>query len=520
VLPAWDARNRQFPSQNNFLGKLMSVTDTVHRFTNLADANTLSELIGKQQNLQMIVQGNNIYEGILTTVGFEHEFADMYDSPLAGVSHLELGRSAESLPFTGIHFILETDASNALEMVSPPFLLPTVANAPLPDHEIVHEHDMFMRRRLSGISPEIVDPQRFELIGRPEVAALSAILARLNAETGLNFALFPNLAIGRKHMSFNTNLNAVAGILNPEHVEDVEAGELPLRLDRVGAISVGKSKKSAREPERVSGQVNVATDLLTAATMLAPSVLAGGRIFRDLEAQLAAVIPTNDQVPAVSLFRQVLISKLGSLFSVYSQQQVDLQQAALFARLQAVAPDAPAPALDDAIKGQFIIHASLSSYVKDAATIWLKDHLVSLAAGLLTTDVSRQAARTMVDESIVPILALEPIAALGAPIYRQVRHASVDAHWESYIMLLTGALGALNAALEHPIDAGAADAHADVDLYGHDEHFVGARQDTYLNAPRVQQPGLWPNRRLHVAEIRRGDPAALLEQARARLPHI
>ena len=54
------------------------------------------------------------------------------------------------------------------------------------------------------------------------------------------------------------------------------------------------------------------------------------------------------------------------------------------------------------------------------------------------------------------------------------------------------------------------------EMYEHDITKGGARQDTYINPKDAQLPGLWPGRRLHVAEIRRGNIRKVLNNAYGR----
>ncbi|MBP0028719.1 DUF4157 domain-containing protein [Roseofilum sp. Guam] len=101
------------------------------------EANNLGQLVEQQIGLQANVKANGIQDGkTYTTVGFEHEFAQMKDGPLRGLDHVEIGESSEHMPFTGINFKLETDANNALELVSPPFLVETIgqgSSIPVPE---------------------------------------------------------------------------------------------------------------------------------------------------------------------------------------------------------------------------------------------------------------------------------------------------------------------------------------------------------------------------------------------------
>ncbi len=72
-----------------------------------------------------------------TTVGFEFEFAKMTDAgPLHGRTHVEIGESSR-MDRPPLPFVLETDAGDALELVTPPFWLPTFGDRLLPRADAV-----------------------------------------------------------------------------------------------------------------------------------------------------------------------------------------------------------------------------------------------------------------------------------------------------------------------------------------------------------------------------------------------
>ncbi|MCB0827102.1 MAG: hypothetical protein KDC26_13035, partial [Armatimonadetes bacterium] len=120
----------------------------------------LGQFVKQQEKLQTAVKKNpERYENQYTTAGFEHEFAQMVDdkknpSPLAGVSHAEVAHSQNKMPYTGMSFILETDASNALELVSPPFLVKTMSGRPVPEPDEVQEIDEIFKERLGTLASQ------------------------------------------------------------------------------------------------------------------------------------------------------------------------------------------------------------------------------------------------------------------------------------------------------------------------------------------------------------------------------
>lgn len=106
-------------------------------------ADTMAALVKEQLELQGEAKANpKDYAGRYTTVGLEHEFAVMTSGPLRGVSHLELAKSTERMPYHNVPYVLETDAQNALELVSPPYLIETIAEGvAVPDPDEVEKVD-------------------------------------------------------------------------------------------------------------------------------------------------------------------------------------------------------------------------------------------------------------------------------------------------------------------------------------------------------------------------------------------
>lgn len=106
-------------------------------------ADSLTALVQEQLALQADAKAHpEEYAGGYTTVGLEHEFAVMTSGPLRGVSHLELAKSAERMPYHNVPYVLETDAQNALELVSPPYLIETIAEGvAVPDPDEVQKVD-------------------------------------------------------------------------------------------------------------------------------------------------------------------------------------------------------------------------------------------------------------------------------------------------------------------------------------------------------------------------------------------
>jgi hypothetical protein len=181
-----------------------------------------------------------------TTVGFEHEFGEMKDGPLTGVTHLELAESTLKMPYTGIPFFIETDASNALELVSPPFLIETLPDSPVPDADDVQAVDELFKTALAGIAQQ--------------AGTMSGMIHLFETDAGLVFEMPQTLQVERKNITQNTKMN----IYNNKVLGmGSDKTQVP-RLD-VMRIGVGTTTKcgNAQEAFHIQTHVNFAADAET-----------------------------------------------------------------------------------------------------------------------------------------------------------------------------------------------------------------------------------------------------------------
>ena len=125
---------------------------------------------GQSPNVRYISLDGS-YDDKTTTIGFEHEFAQFRGDALEGLSHLRIGHS--QAVSSGLGFALETDACNALELVSPPFMVRTLETAPIPHPSDVSILDIAIRRRLKEL-----------VAGRPRI---DQFIEGLRADPGAEF---------------------------------------------------------------------------------------------------------------------------------------------------------------------------------------------------------------------------------------------------------------------------------------------------------------------------------------------
>ncbi len=105
---------------------------------------TMSDLHKKQNEIK---SGSGLY----TTVGFEIDlFETAANNPLQGITHLVLAKSSGKC-FLDMPYLLETDAGNTLELVTPPYLIKTDGNGVL-DKEDLKDVMKDLYSGYSGIS--------------------------------------------------------------------------------------------------------------------------------------------------------------------------------------------------------------------------------------------------------------------------------------------------------------------------------------------------------------------------------
>jgi len=163
-----------------------------------------------------------------TTVGFEHEFAGLETpNPLQDITHAELAKSTPPMPYTGLPFILETDSKSTLELVSPPFLLETLLNRPIPFPADVKKAEKLIRDSLKPLVARRI--------------SLEDMLEQYDTATGINLQL-KNLSIKKRHM----NLGAWKR----------RAPEEELEGDSLGELWVNRSTKYKKKTDYMGAQVS------------------------------------------------------------------------------------------------------------------------------------------------------------------------------------------------------------------------------------------------------------------------
>lgn len=515
LVPAYSAIGKRVGSIGQLVGEIDSIVDHYACMYDPGRFTGLVPYLNNQREVQAHARDHKaLYKGLITTAGFEHEFADMENSPIAGVSHLLLAKSTEGLPFTGIKFKVETDASNALELVSPPFLLATTPGSTVPKSGNVDIVDNLMKWALYSILTErISDWVKDGYYNRTYITqTFQQLMGKLSGVTGFDFQLKNDIKIKPGNLSHNTDPDILK-----DHVTWGSSG-FTLNPGSLENISVGKSEKSKNDTYRINSQVNFATDMDIAGPLYEQVGIDGpmdwkARDFRDIESALRDHIqkPVGGS-EGLQSFYAVLLRKLTSLFAVYSQNYVREVQNQMHLELlmKNAGLQHEGTFSKEGSKEKFMLHGDYMTYVKDVAPIWIKDHALSIAKGMLTRED-------------YPILLhwLQGVNLDGfdRPV-ELYSSGGQDEHWDAFKNEIMEAIGFLirEISLETLVPGLSFDMDDKpiVGLYEHDKSYTGARQDTYLDPKHVQMPEIH-EKRLHVVEIRRGVPSKKLREIENKL---
>jgi|GEM_PF-3108942 len=128
----------------------------------------------------------------VVTVGFEAEFAQSTpdENPLAGISHLVLAEEGTpKMKYTGLGFVLETDANNAIELVTPPFVIRSRKDHPVPLPGDIESIDKMLRGSLTEIANS--------------AGTIGGLEEKFKSDAGITFAI-GDTTVEQKNLSHNS----------------------------------------------------------------------------------------------------------------------------------------------------------------------------------------------------------------------------------------------------------------------------------------------------------------------------
>lgn len=290
----------------------------------------------------------------LTTVGFEAEFAQMETGPLMGKSHVGVTESnSPQFRFTGLPFRLETDAANALELVTPPFLVETEVDAPIPKVEKIAEITKAMKDDL-------------EVIARKKLT-LEAMIGEFPALMGITFKPVAKISVKPSNVS---------APVSEDDTKAYEAAEL-------NAIKTKFSEKNGG----INVQVNYATSLKNIYAKSQKKQQQGGDttrdkitgIFEQTQTELAARFPKGQLKD--ELYYQIIRVVAAQIMVPYMKSLKDLQEKWFQGQETYKKENKQGKFQDTDFYKKAYTEDSLkylTSMVKDVDNIWTKDNLLSI----------------------------------------------------------------------------------------------------------------------------------------------
>ena len=602
-----------------------------HGDLELIQLSRLGTFVKQQEKLQTAAKRNPDQYRDYTTTGFEHEFAQMVDddpknpAPLTGVSHAEVAHSQNKMPYTGMSFILETDASNAMEMVSPPFLVKTIPGKPVPEPDEVEDIDEIFKERLGElaarnltvggliaalksdgirftlkkikIGSENMTPKTTKLrswwnnrikknelaniklkpISKSSGATEAGILTHVNFATDFeNYRLMENaytgttddwrqsyeqietwllqeinkvcmaedpapeldgttlLAIENAISAAQTVKRKVDAALNKADSQSLlrsvmENYVMPTHIKRPGAVLdaiIGELSAKRLNSQRlmIMHEAYRAPGALTADVT---AIIRSGEQYRLDEFNDRIDALSNEEVQAklndVTLAMNTLVQALDGL--PISGATSKLQQF-LHALARTLSSQVAVPALETLRNAQSSRYKSknstamedltyepyITSRLKDVREVWIKDTIQNIGLGMLSTKDWEKVRALTKDEGLRKRIK----SSLPAFKYESTKHKTTRlvnrSRYADHVINALDDLG--NQIQSHKLGQTNKHGRPKVDtsrkfigpkkqttLFSHVRKWIGARQDTFIPAHKVQMPQ-WKDRRLHVVESR------------------
>ena len=509
------------------------------------DANNLAQLVEQQISQQADFKANGIQDGkTYTTVGFEHEFAQMKDGPLRGLDHVEIGESTEHMPFTGINFKLETDADNALELVSPPFLIETIApGSSIPIPEDVAKINRLISMDLQGAV-------------NPEDRTIAELVSTMKGSSNITFNLKrrPDLGSEQRTPGNTRRSNAFKRFFHSwssfKFGNPLKGNKFITKVDKIPQIHL----KPAIKNGGILPQANVALSGKDLAKVIektsAPNVAISSKIsaFGKLQMGIKAKLIekgnllTNNQLSSeLQTFLNQLARTLSGIVSVpFQGRQLAAQGKAtkMFGHWKQYwkgytseeqeqkkeeARDRQPQWMQNWDWYQQILDNKaadrkkwlkkyremelLTSHVKDVQDLWVKDTLMNIGLGLSLTPQDWDTVKNiLLDEEIQGMLSgIEQNDAMSA--LRTEYPWAFSKNRGIGPKMVAGANKIISQIQNHQLDTTAPDENLDFGVdkqrsfLSHKSNYVSPRQDTFLKRGTVKLPG--SGNRAHVLESRR-----------------
>lgn len=512
--------------------------------TNLAfRATTFKEFLQEQTDYQALAKERKL-AGTFTTVGFEHEFANVLGH-LQGLTHLEISASQDVMPYTGQPFRLETDGANALELVHPPYIMATTnANRPVPVSHDMEKLDRLIREFLGEIVPA-------------SGGTLGQLCRKFGSELDIQFSLesvkVRPVNLGTRALGkFGTGAG-LSSTISGKNLEN--EGIKSIKKQGVGIIAQANLATDAREYARMQGKseksnkgyVAIYNDVaanMRSAMQLEHGEASGLPIFLDC---LADALSGQIAVPLIKKRKQIQQLMFEKAPKEIENLLIQMEGKATPQKVKSVLSvlivsenrDAAVTALEKHIRqanrqdffdaayealglqagwqSELRFATMMSTSVKDVGGVWLKDNIFNVGLGLLDRKEWEQV-RELLDNKVVQEKILNSLNDIAKGNYENTIN---EWHQQPVEQIAADAkrcvgisIGFIKQMIDEEIipalnEGTASDIHLGpqerVKFLGHEEKWIGPRQDTYLNGDSIQNPAKTSGfSRLHVVETRSG----------------
>jgi hypothetical protein len=524
-----------------------TVKKAASRISNSKKKSASSQIIKEQQEAEESQDSIKAVEKF-TTVGLEYEFAQFNEGDLLeGISHLEIGKSKLKMPYSDLPFFLETDASRAIELVTPPFVVNTITDdVNIPDPDQVRHISMLIE----------------SVLGNMKNMPVGEIFAKLG-EAGLLFDLSQTiLTIEPGHLST---------IIPEKNYLKLQNQGWKVSLEQIMEMNLGAFTKGSD----IKPQVNFATDAMTYHELKKTTDA------EQEEGEKGFPDPFKEQMQdhkrqILSVIESPIWSVLEPFFQPPKEEQSSMekpitkQQVAAYIDLisDSISQKILSPSLDKMKQGQALIYsgqieqenskkqrtiggsrpdfkkmldqaANVTSFVKDLSELWLKDNIANVTMGIFypngrvlerlgelflnadfasaITEVTtakpisereqRKTAQKAKNTNITPAKEIQNMFQSNKEALGDTMRISLLRYGQSLQFL-----GEFNQDKENKMFH---DALKDDHVYKNDENMLGIRHDTHIDADKVQGPSRDKEQILHVVEMRK-DAIERLEKEKAK----
>lgn len=416
------------------------------------------------------IHGNDQYS--FTTVGFEYEFMQMDEaSPIAKAIHATIGNSTQRMGFTNLPFFLETDASRALELVCPPFLIATPKAYSIPLTEDIRKSNDLMEKGLQDVISDTISLTP-DASGAVETSNIYKLIKRFKKYLGIDIDVNETLLTQENYpLSKGEHQDtkiAAADILNTNVEKSSKGLKKDESLPTTGKINTqlnfaidSQSYLFTRSSPRKKAEVdNLIADRIFG---FIPKNIAKKKLhdrstlyLKKFDTTIESLKHTSIVVtPVIKGFFSELADRLAQILiipSLQGDEELELK-------------------FDKKYSGPWL------SVVKDMSNLWLKDSLENIAYGALSPE----------DRRVVTLIC----------------EAALPSFIQNERLILKRFLQ--NFSAETP--------SSKVAFMHHTFNMTGVRQDTYIDLkeqPKI--PKALEGKRGHIVEIRNHDILETLKQ--------